>query len=405
MLLSAVNVGAASLKLSTAIDNIAYTAPMVKSEVAGRDISFTADDFSQHLGASPSSITITSLPAENEGMLMLGVSEVLEGQTISSANLELLRFVSRESSPSSFTFTVDKSYATVCNLRFSESTNSAPELGSGAVTTTVTLEDIACYGTLTGSDPDGDTIMFEIVAYPEHGIVTLTDNRSGDFSYTPYEDAVGVDSFSYRVRDEFGNYSAKGEVSLKIEKNKFTEELADMDGHWAESAAISMVSAGFMTAITENGSLYFDPEENITREEYLVTIMKTLGAPELSTTVTAFADNDDIAPEFSGYVSAAHSIGIISGEKTDAGVVFRPKDYITRAEAAVMLNKILGLKAQENAATYFDTSTLPSWAVEDIIALAQVGILNGYGGEFFPEDRLTRAEVANMLFLTDNIFS
>ena len=49
------------------------------------------------------------------------------------------------------------------------------------------------------SDPDGDTLVAELVAAPQHG--TLTLNADGSFVYTPDQDFFGTDTFTYRAQD------------------------------------------------------------------------------------------------------------------------------------------------------------------------------------------------------------
>ena len=63
-----------------------------------------------------------------------------------------------------------------------------------------TNEDVAKAITLTGQDPDGDSITFSIVSGPSHG--TLTPGVAGAAqSYTPTADYNGPDSFVFRVND------------------------------------------------------------------------------------------------------------------------------------------------------------------------------------------------------------
>jgi hypothetical protein len=50
--------------------------------------------------------------------------------------------------------------------------------------------------TLTGSDPDGISIDFEVVTSPTNGIIELV---GGQATYTPNTDFVGFDSFSFKA--------------------------------------------------------------------------------------------------------------------------------------------------------------------------------------------------------------
>ena len=64
--------------------------------------------------------------------------------------------------------------------------------------TLTTDEDSALEVTLTGSDPDGDPITFELVGNPSHGTLS---GAAPDLTYTPHENYNGSDSFSFVVND------------------------------------------------------------------------------------------------------------------------------------------------------------------------------------------------------------
>jgi hypothetical protein len=49
------------------------------------------------------------------------------------------------------------------------------------------------------SDPDGDTLLAELVDMPEHG--TLVFHIDGSFTYTPGTNFAGSDSFTYQTSD------------------------------------------------------------------------------------------------------------------------------------------------------------------------------------------------------------
>ena len=395
--LTTVTVGAAaSSKLSPALDNIAASHTMIKSGEKNSAVCFTEEDFLNQTGIESQYIKITSLPNEADGMLMLGTTKVSPGQRISWGNIGLLRFTAtREVSECSFSFTTDAGYVTECIIKLPDCVGSAPVTEGGGIAA-VTQSDISCYGILQASDTDGDIQMYEIASYPTGGIVSITDIKAGSFVYTPYEGFTGVDSFTYRVRDEMGNYSDVCQVSLEVVERSMTDAFADMDEHYAHSAALCAVEEGYMSCIAENGFLYFDPDEEITRAEYLTAVMKALGTPQLSDTSTVFADDSDIASEHSGYVNTAYKLGIIKGKETDAGLVFSPNESVTRAEAAVILNRILGAEGTEST---------DAWASGDVSALTKLGIMTVTEGEDSLNLPLTRAEAAQMLFVTKNIYS
>ncbi len=65
-------------------------------------------------------------------------------------------------------------------------------------------------GFLTGSDPTGQAITFELdPLYPAFdGTVVINDAATGDFTYTPDIGFVGTDWFGFNTIDTDGNYSA-----------------------------------------------------------------------------------------------------------------------------------------------------------------------------------------------------
>jgi hypothetical protein len=62
-----------------------------------------------------------------------------------------------------------------------------------------TFEDAPVEITLSGTDPDGDVLAYEIVTQPSSGTLVGT-NRT--YTYTPQTNFFGADSFSFRVRDQ-----------------------------------------------------------------------------------------------------------------------------------------------------------------------------------------------------------
>ncbi|HWW76037.1 MAG TPA: Ig-like domain-containing protein, partial [Pyrinomonadaceae bacterium] len=77
--------------------------------------------------------------------------------------------------------------------------NDAPTAGGLSVTT---KEDTTVAFTLNGSDIDGDEIGFVIASGPAHGTLTGSAPGAGpNFTYTPFPDYNGPDSFSFKTSD------------------------------------------------------------------------------------------------------------------------------------------------------------------------------------------------------------
>lgn len=392
----------ASSKISPAIDVIAENNKMVKSGVVvNGNLSFSAFDFDQAIGTSIKSIRITSIPNSQVGRLMLNDVYVVKNQLIDRDSLSSLKFIPKNADEAECVFSFipsSGSYEIECTLKVIEETNYLPIATNGAAISTWTSKNIACFGVLDGSDPEGDDLLFEIVSYPKKGLVQIVNIETGDYKYTPYEGAKGEDSFTYRVRDSFGNYSAESTVKIQIEKTKTTLVYNDMNGHKAHNAAL-VVGENYMSCIKNSDGTYsFDPEKAVTTEEFLSLVMNVMGAkniPVLET--TRFADDDLISKEYKGYFESAFALGIISGERKADGIYVNPKKEITTAEAAVIINKIIGAKSKASLSVFADKDDIPDWAKSALVSLTEIGILTKENGKINANSPLTRAQTAQIL--------
>lgn len=377
--------------LSPGLDVISASAGMVVSAVSGNTVVFTAEDFTEcYMIDGDFSITVVSLPDAATGVLKVGNSPVAAGQVLTSESLNTMRFTPAEDcAETSFVFTFDGMYDAPCSVRFTDGVNFAPDTADAIETWTAT--DVLCAGYLRANDPEGDGLRYELVSAPENGIVTV--GADGKYVYTPYAGMYGVDSFKYRARDEFGNYSAVSSVTVTVEKSDSTLVFADMGETPSYAAAISVVSDGIMEAREADGEYLFDPLEKMTRLDFLVCAMDAFGAENVPTvSATNFADDADIPEEYKGYVSAATSLGLVSGTKDGGLTYFEPERYVTCEEAAVILNRILGIMTDEDTPEVF--GNVSDWAEEDVAALCDAGIADPYS-DFSAE--LDRASCAGLI--------
>ena len=103
----------------------------------------------------------------------------------------------------------------------------------------------------------------------------------------------------------------------------------------------------------------------------------------------AFSDlsNDHFAFEA---IQQLSSKGIISGYTDDT---FRPTDFVTRGQAAAIINRIL--QQQPRTIQYFSDVSIHNGFVKDIAAIKELGVINGFSdGTFRPNDTMTRAQMA-----------
>lgn len=404
LLIFALGVSAyATSKLSPAIDVIANDFSMVKASVLHNgEFNFDIDDFDNAVGTNVKSITITSLPEKSVGRLMLDNLYIVEKQVVYREDFSMLRFVQTGENSIGAVFKFkpnDSEYEIECSLKALENVNLPPVATNGESISTWTNSNISSFGALSGYDPEGDKLRYEIVSYPEKGLITVTNSEHGDYIYSPYEDATGTDAFSYRIRDEFGNYSETCVVKMKIEKLKTSLVFSDLENDSCLNAVISLYENDIMTFMPNiDGSFNFRPNEEITREEFITLVMKAMGAKDAPTIDrTRFADDKDISPEFKGYLESAFSLGIIKGKNEADGVHINPKEKITIAEGAKIINRIIGAKLDSSLTVFADEDQIPEDALEDVTALTSLGILSKTNGKISPNSPLTREQTAKIL--------
>ena len=112
--------------------------------------------------------------------------------------------------------------------------------------------------------------------------------------------------------------------------------------------------------------------------------------------VTSFPDVP-ISASYAEAVNTLHEHGIINGDNKGN---FNPNSSVTRAEAAAMICRMLGMEedAKQASTTSFTDVPTNHWANGYIAKAAEQGIINGYGnGKFGPNDSVTYAQMIKML--------
>ena len=183
-------------------------------------------------------------------------------------------------------------------------------------------------------------LCFRLENQPRRGSVEL--NPDGSFTYTPKKNKVGEDSFSFTVTDAAGRSSAPATVRVSIRKPADAQTYADLDRD-DQFEAIWMREAGLFGGELISERLSFGPEQPVNRGDFLAMVMDLEGIdPEIGLQASAFADTEDAASWLRPYLSSALRRGLIRGETTPAGLVFRPNEPITEAEAANLVCKVRG---------------------------------------------------------------
>ena len=405
-LVSLVGIGAEAY-FGSGYELVASEVKVIKTGLLGQKLAFSDADFKQAYAITDfDSITVNTLPSSTEGTLLLSGRRVRVGQTIKRRNVAAMVFVpaSAQITGTGFDFSLRNGGSDIsgtCEIKLIDKVNyapRAPEEKESSLSLT-TQAEISVFGRLEGYDPEGDKLEYIIAAYPKNGSVTFTDKEAGNYRYTPSESFTGYDSFTYVLRDGYGNYSEPREVGIHIVERMSDEIYADMTNRSEYNAAVAMSALGVMSGRTLGDARYFMPDESVSRAEFVAMAMKAAGMKADSTlTKTFFDDNTEIPAALVSYVATAQRLGIVDGDFTEAGLVFEPNRGITKNEAAKIITSIMGLSTSEEDSIYFENATVTASAKASVYAMFTVGIFDGSIEAFSGTDIVTRADAAEYLY-------
>ena len=380
-----------------------YVADFSKNGLIGSSIVFGPEDFTVRPDGKTalSGITVDQLPDPGAGTLCVGDQPVQPGSYVDATALAGLRFQTAKSPT-----------VTTTTLVFTPSLSSAQEVPPATVTIFLlseantppvarnmeltTYKNVAITGYFDAVDGEGDALTFQLTSTPARGAVTLAEDGSSQFVYTPYENKTGKDTFTYVAIDSAGNTSPEATVSLRIEKADTKVTYADMDGNPSHKSAIRLAEEGIFVGQYMDGQYFFDPAQTVSRAQFLTLAMSTVGLEPLeNASVTGFSDDASIPTWAKGSICAALKAGAIRGSSGEDGApVFDADAQITRGEASVMLNNLLNMA--DVPVDVFASSESTHWASQAAANLAAAGFTQSRTSVGL-SDVLTRADAAQLL--------
>lgn len=379
---------------------------IVKSAICGKKVLFSDLDFKQGLCISDfDKIEITSIPESSQGTLMLAGRRVGIGTSIKRKNIGALVFVpaSKDVKVCNFKFKTD-SFAdgaeVTFTLKFLEKVNYAPEITTSALPASLTTQrEIGIYGTMCASDEDGDEIEYVIIRYPENGTLRITDEKNGEFLYTPLYDFVGEDSFTFVARDEYGNFSAPEKITVNVVKRASEVVYEDMKTNESYNAAVALTALGAVDSRLIGDGLYFLPDTKLTRAEFVTMAMKSFGIEANDDGKRTYFDDDkDIPIALCAYVSRAVDLGIITGNFNGENLLLRPNEYITKYEAALVISELMGCEITGEIPVFKDISTVPVWAKDAVYSLCNIGVFDSDSDIIDGKANLTKQDAVEYLY-------
>jgi len=148
--------------------------------------------------------------------------------------------------------------------------------------------------------------------------------------------------------------------------------------------------------VSGDGTGYFNPDDNVTREQFLKMIIMAADI-ETDNGENTFSDISDDA-WYKDYVLTAKKLGIVNGvSETEFGI----GTNITRQDMAVMIERTvgkLGISAEKiHTSDFADMDEISDYAKDSVRFMKSVGLITGYENHYRPLDNLTRAEAAKVV--------
>lgn len=169
----------------------------------------------------------------------------------------------------------------------------------------------------------------------------------------------------------------------------------DMRNHWAQKAVCMLWRQDIVDGRETH---YFEPEEDVTRAEFLKMILLNAGYSPYS--IDSADEYTDVNEEdwYYKYVTYATRRGFVEGYEDGT---FRPNEPINRAEAIVMVMRVSGQEwwhYSRRDVHFWDVDT-DEWYSYAIALAWEDGIVGGNyrNRNFRPEDDMSRAEAATVI--------
>ncbi len=255
--------------------------------------------------------------------------------------------------------------------------------------------DLSNYESLS-STKDVDVAIISGKEWKYDDIQALLDTEESTSTKDPESGGGGGGgSLNYGGTGTFSqNYSVTTTpetTTPEVTEGTFTD-LADVE--WAEEYIEGLAAAG---VVSGRGDGIYAPLDNVTRAEFLMMLVKALG---IDTTGATCDFPDVIAGEwYYEAVAAGTSFGLASGYgdgnfgTTD--LITRQDAAVMLNNAITKSGKTL--EEINESIDFADKADISDYAADDVDVLVKAGILSGSNGSFMPKSNTTRAEAAVMI--------
>lgn len=188
----------------------------------------------------------------------------------------------------------------------------------------------------------------------------------------------------------------KNQKNQEDQKKNF--KIKDVKGHWAEHVLWKMNIKGFIKGY-EDGT--FKPSNTVSELEAIVMLVRSLGWEDEASKaeISAPVEQAKKIPGWAaGYVQIAFEKGILTEGELES---FRPNQGAKRIEVAAMIVRALKLDQEnkkEIAINFLDNQDIPKDLYDIVVLMVETGVMQGTPENLFqPNKPVTRAEMAVLI--------
>ncbi|WP_157265980.1 fibronectin type III domain-containing protein [Paenibacillus sp. FJAT-27812] len=200
-----------------------------------------------------------------------------------------------------------------------------------------------------------------------------------------YVDTTGEMRFT---TDHFSTYAI-------VYNDKAFDDLATVP--WAREAIEALAARGIVNGMSE---VAFNPGAPVTRADFLKLLLQTLGLTA-GVSTSSFGDVEE-TDYFYEAVETAHVLGIASGKADGLfhprAAITRQEMFALIARAQPLAGKPLPKASSEKLISFKDRSTIAPYAEAAIASMVQEGLVQGSASKLNPTSHSTRAEAAVMMY-------
>nr|WP_243414501.1 S-layer homology domain-containing protein [Oscillibacter valericigenes] len=223
------------------------------------------------------------------------------------------------------------------------------------------------------------------------------DENGRDFSINVYHDKEYGDHIPTRPGYRFTGWYNTNTLRTRIDEDEILHVTSyrTVFAGWEETSVPSMLNGDDHYAYIQG---YSDgtvrPNANITRAQVATIFFRLLDEDVRDDNLTTYNTFPDVDEDYwaNTAISTMASLGVINGRNSG---LFDPDAYITRAEFAAICARFDD-SGVDGITTF--TDTVGHWAEDEISRAAALGWIQGYSdGTFRPNQYITRAQAVTMI--------